>query len=283
MHKNALTGILLIVTLVTLVLVGCGASSIANDGNNSSSRIVPLPDDIYHYKTSIVLGDGRLGKTTFALLEGKVNIDFFCAGCYGQYYITFWHIPDQTDRYIGDKLEGDRTTDTAILSKPLYKYPGQKYLDNIWSIVCTDKKGNPIEIAESHKPYPVSYNPTTRELLIDGFRPNHQTYFSITYFHSLPKYFKVHYSPPGKDTEEGYVYDPRAIDWVTIPPGQQLQVVPPFTIRHVPVILKIPSDVKIDSGYKFEFYVTVREIVRGNATAVQTLIAYNQRWLVSCR
>ena len=281
--KNNTLVVILLVAVLAVPITGCGASSIANDGNNSVSKIVPLPDDIYRYQTSITLPDGRTGETTFALLEGKVNIDFFCAGCYGQYYITFWNVPNQTDRYIGDKLEGNRTTDTAILSKPLYKHPGGEYLDNVWAITCTDAKGNPIGVAEAHQPYPVSYNPATRELLIDGFRPNYQTYFSITYFHSLPGHFDVFYSSPGSNTKEGYVYDSRAAGWVVIPPGQRHQIVPPFTIRHVPVILKIPSSANIDSGYKFEFHITVEEAIIGNVTAVQTKRAYNQRWLISCR
>lgn len=273
----------LCIMALLLILSGCTDVGVANDGNTSDTKIVPLPDDIYRYQTSMVLGDGRVEKTTFALLEGKVNVDFFCAGCYGQYYITFWNVPDQTDYYIGDKLEGDRTTDTAILGKPLYKHPESEYLDNIWAIVCTDEDGTPIETIEGYKPYPVSYNPATRELLIDGFRSNHQTYFSVTYFHSLSSYYEIHYNPPGNNTKEGYVYDPRAVDWVTIPSGQQTQIVPPFTIRHVPVILKVPSDAEIASSHKFEFYITVTEIAAGNTTAVQSLVGYNQRWLISCR
>jgi len=265
--------VLLLSLVGLMILTGCLGSS--------NAKPIPVPEDILKYETTGVTEDGRVFKRTFTLIEGRVNVDNFCSGCVAEYYIAFWYVPDERDSYIGDILKGNRTTDTATLRKPLYKNDelGVTYLDNIFAIECTN--GNGIALPEI-KPKAVSYNPSTRELLIDGFPPNSQTWFSVTYFHSLPGHFQVSYENPGDNLKDGYIYDSRAEDWVTIPVVQRIQTVAPFTIRHVPVTVEIPENVSLDSGYKFEFWIKVGETA-GNSTSIQRVRAYNQRWLINCR
>lgn len=66
------------------------------------------------------------------------------------------------------------------------------------------------------------------------------------------------------------------------PPGP-VQTVQPFAVRCAPVVLEIPEGVELPDGYNFEFWIAVSEGGDDSGGSMQSVRAYQQRWLVSCR
>ena len=264
-----------ILIICLLILTGC---SFSPNGEPVASE-APSLEDAFNYQTTLTASNGQVIPTDFSLLEGPVSVDYFCAGCVADYYLTFWYVPLQVDRFIGDPLEGDVNTDFAILRKPLYRNDNLEvsYLDSVYSIDVTDRAGN--IIASDYNLEAIEYDPATYELIITGFPTDSQTTFAVTYFHSLPGRFKVYYEPTCSNPARGYVCDPRAEDWVTI--YEPVQIVPPFYVRHVPVNLHMPSDLDIPSGYKYDFFITVAE--EAASAGVESIRAYQHRWMITCR
>ena len=270
------TVVLMLAVAIIVIMPGC---SLAGQIHTAAA----VPEDVINYRTSNMLSDGRVYPTDFTLLETIVNVDILCSGnvctCLTKgYYIKWWYVPLQTDYFTGDYLEAGRTTDVATLSKPLYHCNGGDYLDNIFGIQCLDDKRNVIDCG--CRPGAVSYNPETGGLTIDGFNPESQVNFSVTYFHGLQGNFRVYYDKPNT-ISSGYVYDERAVDWVVIP--EPVQHVQPFAVRCAPVVLEIPEGVELPDGYQFEFWVAVSEGGDDSGGSMQSVRAYQQRWLVSCR
>lgn len=272
------------ILLVTLVLSGCSTIT-----GGSNSMIVPPPADELRYETSrtVVLSTGETVTipTDFTLLESTVNINNFCAGCRGDYYIKFWYVPLQTDYFFGDPMTGNKTTDFGILSKGLYKNDslGVSYLDNVYSVDITDKDKNKITIEATLVAQ--SYNPITKELIVGGFPQESQNYFSITYFHNEPGKFNIYYvksnpatpTIPGFALTSGFEYTAEAQNWVDLP---GIQTVPPFMVRYAPVSLVIPENAIVPN--KFEFCIGTAEAGSGTG-GTQLLRGLQERWLVSCR
>lgn len=263
--------------LVTLILFGCSAIT-----GGSNSAIVPVPADEFRYETSRTVmantGETVTIPTDFTLLESSVSINNFCAGCEGDYYIKFWYVPLQTDYFIGDPMTGNKTTDNAVLSKGLYKNNslGVSYLDNVYSVDFRDKDKNKITIEATL--IAQSYNPLTKELIIGGFTPESQNYFSVTYFHNEPGRFNIYYEQPSP-MSTGFEYTTEAQHWVNLP---KTQFVPPFTVRCAPVSLIIPESAVVPN--KFEFCIGVAEAPAGVDTGgVIVSRGLQERWLVGCR
>jgi len=275
------TIVLMLAVAIIASMPGC---SLVEQINTAAA----VPEDVINYRTSNVITDvdGEIIKvypTDFTLLETKVNVEILCAGnvCTSLtkgYYIKFWYVPLQTDYFTGDYLEAGRTTDVATLSKPLYHCNGGDYLGNIFNIQCLDDKRHVIDCG--CQPGAVSYNHETRELTIDGFNAESQVNFSVTYFHNQPGDFRVYYDKPNS-ISGGYVYDERAVGWVVIP--EPVQTVQPFAVRCAPVVLEIPEGVELPDGYQFEFWVAVSEGGSDSGGSMQSVRAYQQRWLVSCK
>lgn len=262
--------------LITLILSGCSAVT----GGSNSAVVLPPADEL-RYETSRAIFIQDTGKTVviptdFTLLDAGPKIDNFCAGCRADYFIPFWYVPLQIDYFLGDPMTGNITTDTATLSKGLYKNDnlGVTYLDNVYSVDITDKNKNKITIEAT--PIAQSYNPLTRELIISGFPQESQNYFSVTYFHNQDGKFNISYAEPDPMTP-GFVYTPEAQGWVELP---KTQTVSPFTVRYAPVNLVIPKDAVVPS--KFEFCIGVSEVVSGTNTVIVPR-GLQERWRVSCR
>ena len=262
--------------LITLILSGCSAIT----GEPNSARVAP-PSDELRYETSRTVvtdtGETVTIPTDFTLLDAGPKIDNFCAGCEADYFTQFWYVPLQTDYFLGDPMTGNRTTDTATLSKGLYKNDslGVTYLDNVYSVDFTDKNKNKITIEAT--PIAQSYNPQTKELIISGFPQESQNYFSVTYFHNQDGKFNIYYAQPASMTP-GFDYIPEAQSWVELP---GTQTVKPFTVRYAPVNLIIPAEAVVPN--KFEFCIGVAEAISGTGSGVAIPRALQQRWLVSCR
>jgi hypothetical protein len=272
MMRILLAGIL----LITLVLSGCSTIT-----GGSTSEVIPPPEDEFRYETSrtVVLSSGetRTIPTDFTLLESTVNINHFCAGCRGDYYIKFWYVPLQTDYFYGDHMTDGKTTDFGILSKGLYKNDSLSitYLDNVYSVDFRDKDKNKIIIEATLVAQ--SYSPDTKELIISGFPEESQNYFSVTYFHNELAKFNIYYEQPAP-MSPGFDYVAEALSWVDLP---KTQTVLPFTVRCAPVSLVIPETAIVPN--KFEFCIGVAEAVSGTGSSATIARGLQERWLVSCR
>jgi len=262
--------------LITLILSGCSAIT----GEPNSAVVLPPADELRYEISRTVVTDTEETvtiPTDFTLLDAGPKIDNFYAGCEADYFTQFWYVPLQTDYFLGDPMTGNKTTDTAILTKGLYKNDslGVTYLDNVYSVDFTDKNKNKISIKAT--PIAQSYNPQTKELIISGFPQESQNYFSVTYFHNQDGKFNIYYAQPASMTP-GFDYIPEAQSWVELP---GTQTVKPFTVRCAPVNLIIPADAVVPN--KFEFCIGVTETISGTGSGVAIPRALQQRWLVSCR
>jgi hypothetical protein len=253
---------------IVLIMFTLGCSAIS-PGSGNNNKMVPPPADEFLYQTTrtVIRDDGSsvTVPTDFTLLESKVNIENFCTGCTGSYYIKFWYVPLQTDCYTRTSLADDDGVDSAILSKQLYSNVdlGVSQADSIYSLNFTDKNWNKITISASLEAQ--SYNPDTRELIISGFPKNETSYFTITYFHN--------------PVATGYEYIEGSLSWIKIP--QKTVTVPPFTVRCVPVVLTTPDDATLP--YKFEIDIGVKESKAATNSMVTVPRALQERWLITCR
>lgn len=295
--RKLLAGLLLVILVLSALLPGCSTDTGGTD-EGSKVEVVPPPTDEFRYEVSRTIFIQDTGKmvtipTDFTLLDKGPKIDNFCAGCRAEYFIAFWYVPLQTDYFLGDAMMGNKTTDFAILSKPAFKcddirvlneglipsWMGNRtkvdYLDSIYSVNLRDKNRNIITIEPSLQA--VSYNPLTQELIVSGFPPESQNYFSVTYFHNQDGKFNIYYEKPDP-MSQGFAYTAEAQNWVELP---GTQIVSPFAVRCAPVNLVIPGNTTVPD--KFEFCIGVVEAAPEGGSGIKQVRGLQQRWLISCR
>jgi len=142
---------------------------------------------------------------------------------------------------------------------------------NVIDILSTDKK----DVATGEVLTAISYNASTNEIKIEGFKPDFARYLTIEYDHQSSTTYSVYYRNP--DTlKAGYSAPPAgAQSWIII--ADPSPVLAPYETREVMVTLMMPS--KAVAPDKWSFWVGVTE--KSNAGAgVAISIELCSTWLI---